>query len=202
VAQAKRSSSKLPTNRIEGLLGKSASKEMPRLGAWTEKGHANLHYFEECHHGAIYQAEKHGKKELPNWAELAELLVERLTIEKRIESAEKEIKDFSARLTRLEGICERAFLKPTCVPIATFAPEPFEIIKDFSVVVQPEEDGFVATLFDANISSSGETQEEAVTNVKDLILMIFRSFENEDDGKLGPAMIRQKHALLGLVRRK
>lgn len=86
------------------------------------------------------------------------------------------------------------------IPISTFAPEPFEVVKGFSVVVRPDEDGFVATLFDANISSSGETPEEAVANVKDLILMIFRDFETKDDRDLGPAMIQQKYALRGLIR--
>ena len=88
------------------------------------------------------------------------------------------------------------------VPIATFAPEPFAVIRGFNVVVQPAEDSFVATLQDANISSSGETEEEAVANIKDLILMIFQGFEHEDDSELGPAMIRQKHVLQSLIRRK
>jgi predicted RNase H-like HicB family nuclease len=124
------------------------------------------------------------------------------TLENRVELVEKELKGLSARMTRIEALCQEARRMSVSVPISTFAPEPFEIIRDFSVVVQPEEDGFVATLFDANISSSGETQEEAVANVKDLILMIFKGFEHEDDRVLGPAMIRQKHALLSLIRRK
>jgi hypothetical protein len=32
-------------------------------------------------------------------------------------------------------------------------------------------------------------------------VMIFRSLENEDDSKLGPAIVRQKHALQSLIRR-
>ena len=120
----------------------------------------------------------------------------------RVAIVEKELRDVSARLTRVEGLCEKALEKPVSVPIATFAPEPFEVISEFCVVVQPDEGSFVATLFDANVSSSGETQEEAVANVKDLILMIFQGFEHEDDSELGPAMIRQKHALRSLIRRK
>jgi predicted RNase H-like HicB family nuclease len=92
-------------------------------------------------------------------------------------------------------------LPEVCVPIPTFAPEPFVVLRDFSVVVRPEGGSFVATLVDANISSAGETPEEAVANVKDLILMIFKDFEAADDRQLGRAMVRQKHALLGLIRR-
>ncbi len=93
--------------------------------------------------------------------------------------------------------------RPTslCIPIATFAPEPFEIVGNVNVIVRPEEDSFVATLFDANVSSSGDTPEEAVANVKDLSLMIFQSLEGVEDQKLGPAMIRQKHVLRNFIRR-
>lgn len=129
-------------------------------------------------------------------------VVERRPLENRIEVVEKELKALSARLTHVEGLHAKTVRQTVCVPVSTFAPEPFEVIRDFSVVVQPEEDSFVATLFDANISSSGETLEEAVANLKDLILMIVKDFEKEDDHSLGPAMIRQKHALLSLIRRK
>jgi predicted RNase H-like HicB family nuclease len=138
----------------------------------------------------------------PDWATRVQLLVERLSFKNRLRVLENAITDVSDRLTRIQRQCERTLLTPLCVPISTFAPEPFEVIRNFSVVVRPEEESFVATLFDANISSSGETQEEAVENVKDLILMIFQGFEHEDDRELGPAMIRQKHALMSLIRRK
>jgi hypothetical protein len=41
------------------------------------------------------------------------------------------------------------------VPIVTFAPEPFDIIKEIPVVVQPTDDEFSATFFDANINTQG-----------------------------------------------
>ena len=68
--------------------------------------------------------------------------------------------------------------------------------------MRSEEDCYVATLFDANISSSGDTREEAVTNLKDLMLMIFQSLEHESESDLGPAMVRQKKVLQSLIRRK
>ncbi len=125
-----------------------------------------------------------------------------MPIEDRIEIAEKALAGLTGNIRRVEEPYERASLAPLSVPISTFAPEPFEIVRDFSVVVRYEDDGFVATLFDANISSSGSTREEAVANVKDLILMIFEDSESEPDGDLGPAMIRQKYALRSLIRRK
>ena len=86
--------------------------------------------------------------------------------------------------------------------ISTFAPEPFEVVNPFNVVLQSDDGGFVASFFEANISSAGETRHEAIENLKDLILMIFQDFEGGGDGSLGPAMLRQKTILLGLIRRK
>ena len=101
----------------------------------------------------------------------------------------------------MELRCEKILQGPILVPISTLAPAPLEVIRDFQVLLRPIDEGFVATLFDANISSSGETQSEAVDNIKDLIVMVFESLEHEDDNRLGPAMIRQKHALNSLMRR-
>ena len=133
--------------------------------------------------------------------QLARDLVGRLRLEQRVQGTEEELQALKMRLTQLEKRCEDSLKAPVCVPISTLAPEPFDVIKNFYVVVQSEEDCYVATLFDANISSSGDSQEEAVANVIDLTVMIFRSLENEDDSKLGPAMVRQKHALQSLIRR-
>jgi hypothetical protein len=140
--------------------------------------------------------------ESPDWMQQAKDLVERLRLEKRVQTTEGALKVLSARLDRLERICEELLKAPACIPISTLAPEPFEIIKDFYVVVQRDEDCFVATLFEANISTSGDSQQEAVANVIDLTLMMFRSLESEDDSKLGPAMNRQKLAIQSLIRRR
>jgi len=204
MAPTKKSIANVPVNRIEEFLGNPDIQNEWKTSLVPDEGLPSLFFLHACHQDAfikkkaIEEIEPGGASS--DWTSLAQTLMERLSLVNRIEFVEKELKNVSSRLTRIEGLCEKAFQGVVCVPISTFAPEPFEIIRDFSVVVQPEEDCFVATLFDANISSSGETREEAVSNVKDLILMIFRGFE--DDDELGPAMIRQKHALLSLIRRK
>lgn len=87
------------------------------------------------------------------------------------------------------------------VPITTLAPEPFELIRDISVVVQPVEHGFTATFFDANISSSGDTQEEAVSSLKSLIAEIFEDLKSEPPERLGPEPTRQLAVLSAFLRR-
>jgi predicted RNase H-like HicB family nuclease len=90
---------------------------------------------------------------------------------------------------------------PLVVPISTFAPEPFAVVKDFGVVVQPADASFVATLFDANIGASGETPEDAVQNLKDCLLNAFTVLEARER-ELGLEPRRQLAVLRSLICRR
>jgi predicted RNase H-like HicB family nuclease len=69
------------------------------------------------------------------------------------------------------------------------------------VVVQPADSGFVATFFDANVSMSGETQEEAVDNLRGLLVDLLEDLQSEPAEHLGPEPRRQLHALKAVMRR-
>ncbi len=88
-----------------------------------------------------------------------------------------------------------------CVPINTFAPEPYELIRPILVAVHRAQGGFNAGWFDANIHSSGANEEEAVANLKSLILDFFDSFSKEPPEKLGPEPTRQLAILRQFLRR-
>lgn len=77
------------------------------------------------------------------------------------------------------------------VPITSFAPEPYEVIRHIPAVVQVCEGGFTAGFFDANIHASGDTEEEALCNLKSLILDVFESLQTESAANLGPEPARQ-----------
>ena len=88
------------------------------------------------------------------------------------------------------------------IPIETFDPEPFELRRPVSVVIHPSGDSFVASLFDANINASGQTAQDAVANLKDLILALYIRLGKEPKEKLGQGPARQLAVLEGLLRRK
>jgi hypothetical protein len=104
-----------------------------------------------------------------------------------------EIRALKAELTRRIGTI--------LVPITTFAPEPYQLVRDIPAVVQPEGDEFIATFFDANISTAGDTQEEAVSNLRSLILDTFEYFEAEPSEALGPEPTRQLCVLRTFLKR-
>lgn len=106
------------------------------------------------------------------------------------------VEDLNARLDRLEGA------QGIIVPIASFAPEPFEALKEIRAVVRGSGDDFQATFFDANISASGDNETESVENLKDLVLAKFAYLSEQAPETLGPAMKKQIAVLKEFVRRK
>jgi len=77
------------------------------------------------------------------------------------------------------------------VSLSSVAPEPYSVIKPIPVHLQPHEGGVIATFFDANISAAGETDQEAFSNLRSLILDTLDSLELEPSMGLGPEPFRQ-----------
>jgi hypothetical protein len=83
------------------------------------------------------------------------------------------------------------------VPVLTFAPEPYVPLRDIRVVLEPSEDGFCATLYDANLSMCGETESEAIAALKAYIVDVFETLQRLP--KLGPGPARQLAVLRTLI---
>ena len=60
------------------------------------------------------------------------------------------------------------------------------MIRQILAVVQSSEEGYIAGFFDANVYASGDTEEEALRNLKSMILDVFDSLSREPDPTLGP----------------
>ncbi len=92
--------------------------------------------------------------------------------------------------------------KTILIPITTFAPEPYDLIREVQVLVLRDDDSFVASLVDANINASGETVPEAIANLKDMMIILFERLSKEPAEILGTWPTRQLSVLLELMRRK
>ena len=110
---------------------------------------------------------------------------EKKQLELRANLLEIVLAEFGSRIDKLEAT------RSIIVPINTFSPEPYELLKPILVSVQAVEDEFEAGWFDANIHTMGENEEEAVSNLKSLILDYFDGFSKEPSEKLGPEPTRQ-----------
>ena len=54
--------------------------------------------------------------------------------------------------------------------------------------MEPVDDEFVATFYDANINASGDTREDAVENLKDVLVNTFRRYSELGENQLGVAL--------------
>ena len=79
--------------------------------------------------------------------------------------------------------------------IASFEPERYLLRRPIPVHLQSSGDQFIATFFDANITSSGDSEEEAFSNLKELILDTFDFFGDQEPSTLGPIPLRQMSVL-------
>lgn len=108
---------------------------------------------------------------------------------------DQEIRTIKERLAAVENSTS------IIVPIESFAPEPYEAIKPFHAVIELQEGEYIASFFDANINASGETPEEAVNNLKDIIIANFELFKEYDEAHLGPIPSRKIKVLKEFIRK-
>ncbi|MEK6804382.1 MAG: hypothetical protein AABZ34_17235 [Nitrospirota bacterium] len=86
------------------------------------------------------------------------------------------------------------------IPISSFAPEPYATMIPLQILLTPSDDGFMASFFDANIHSAGDTEEEAIENLKSLILDIFEMLTSSEPETLGPSTRKQLARLQSFIR--
>ena len=90
----------------------------------------------------------------------------------------------------------------TITQITTFGPEPYSAKPPIPVAIRRADDGFLAGFFDANIHTSGETEQEAFDNLRSLILDYYEALEHEKPELLGPEPTRQLAILRDFIRKQ
>lgn len=123
--------------------------------------------------------------------ELATNLSARMELVTRLEQVESQIQHVLERVDSLTNT--------TQVEIRSFAPLLIQVLSSIPVVIQPSDDEFTATFFDASICASGDTQIEAVDNLKDTILALFTRYSAEES-KLGPKPTKQLAVLRQFIK--
>jgi hypothetical protein len=114
----------------------------------------------------------------------------------RLKRLEEQVESLTEKVHVLASRCS------AIVPIATFAPEPFEPLKEIKTVVEESEDEFIASFYDANVSAGGSNRQEAYENLKDLLLSRFDYLDKMPPQQLGPALQRQIAVLREFIRRR
>ncbi len=123
-------------------------------------------------------------------------------LEQDLAAASRDISLLAQQIAELEEVPQSIV-----VPIATFAPEPFEAIQPLLVLVEPvvgdpgEDCEYVATFVDAGVGASGNTIAEAVSFLKDRLLAKLDLLERMPSNRLGKGPKRQLAVLQSVIRR-
>lgn len=86
------------------------------------------------------------------------------------------------------------------IPIQTLTPRSVTLASPILAVVQPEDGVFVASFVDANLNASGDTQQEAVEMLKDVITQTYRILA-KNEAALGSEPARQLTVLREFIAR-
>ena len=86
------------------------------------------------------------------------------------------------------------------MPIKSFAPEPFEVVKEIPVVIEQGDEEYLATFYDANVGASGSNEVEAIENLKDVLLSRYDHLDGVAKKKLAPPVAKQIAVLREFIR--
>jgi hypothetical protein len=121
--------------------------------------------------------------------------------------AEKAQTAYDDRLSMLERevealahhVHELRQIQPLVVPVVAINSNKIRLKKAFFIVVQRDEDDYLATFFDANISASGESDVEAVDALKEIMIAKYLKFLELGPEKLGREPTRQLEILKAVM---
>jgi dCTP deaminase len=97
-------------------------------------------------------------------------------------------------------LIEQRFAPSLRVDMNTLDSDALVLIKPIPIVIGSSEEEFTASFFDANVNMTGDTQEEALSNLRSFIEDLFEELTAAGDGGLGPGPARQFRVLREYVR--
>jgi len=147
----------------------------------------------------IDQSEPHGVHEIQgteDWVHQSRAALGRLS-EAFADAAATavRIRDMECRIVRLEQQSSRLTV------LTALATNTLKLLRPIPVAIEHTGDDFLATFFDANISASGDTAQEAFANFADVLELKFKLLNSLEENKLGPDPKRQLAILQQFIRK-
>ena len=107
--------------------------------------------------------------------------------------------------TKLDGLVEAvgrlASQRTFVVPLTTLAPEPLQMRLNIPATIEGDGEEFTATYTEANVSASGETEADAIANLKESIANTFVRLEAIPPGEMASLPARQWGILSSVITR-
>jgi predicted RNase H-like HicB family nuclease len=107
---------------------------------------------------------------------------------------------------KLDGLAEAmarlASQRTFVVPLTSLAPEPLQMLLNIPATIEGDGEDFTATFSEANVSASGETEADAIANLKESLVSTFEFLESLPENERGPLPTRQWEVLRNVLTRK
>jgi hypothetical protein len=91
--------------------------------------------------------------------------------------------------------------KTFVVPLTTLAHEPLQMKLNIPATVEGNGEEFTATFSEANVSASGETEADAIANLKGSLVATYEFLESLPENERGPLPARQWEVLRNVLTR-
>jgi len=118
------------------------------------------------------------RKRVVKTEEFGESIVEEIPTATKVSLLEERIKALELGQSRLEFL-------------ASLAPSTLRLLKNIPVSIAYNDDDYIATFFDAGISTTGDTPQEAMWNIADLLILKFHRLSEIPECSLGSGPKRQ-----------
>lgn len=112
--------------------------------------------------------------------------------------------DFSGMVAleaRVAALEHRLAIAPMQATIASLAGYGLDVLKPIPVTIRPDDDGYIASFFDAGLSMAGDTATEAFENLRGWIADSFGSLSAMSEANLGPGPLTSLRVLREFVQR-
>lgn len=138
------------------------------------------------------------------FSELIEFFVESpwKSLDVSFVSLKESVRSLTSEVQELRGEIEQLRKQRTfVVPLTTLAPQPFQMTLQIPATIEGDGEDFTATFMEANVSASGETEADAIANLKDTLVSTYETLEEMPAHELGPLPSRQWAILKSVVKR-
>jgi hypothetical protein len=112
-----------------------------------------------------------------------------------VESIQEKLDGLSMAVERLAS--QRTFV----VPLTTLAPEPMQMKLFIPATIEGDGEDFTATFSEANVSASGDTEADAIANLKESIVATYKILEAIPASEMSPLPARQWSVLNNVIAR-
>jgi predicted RNase H-like HicB family nuclease len=112
------------------------------------------------------------------------------------------VESIQGKLDRLTTALDQLASQRTfVVPLSTLAPEPLQLKLNIPATIEGDGDDFTATFTEANVSASGDTEADAIANLKESIVATYKILESIPVSEMSALPARQWNVLKSAITR-